>query len=267
MGSREAAYNIPSVVDIQGVSASRKLHNQVGQASSQPLRVLLAPEHFRNRRRDASGLRDKPADCPRVELLSGASFAKGFQTDSFREPSHAKFPWSSSWAWDRSVAHDFTVILQRTQEGHGEIGCGNKDDRGERAGRSEPVRQLDGRHDLRADSERENRAEAGNFSTCFREARGGDRAVPSELGEQVGQQEPHGEATRDSHQSGCGHKSQLRASRMVLSSRRDLPKLPLPVETEASTPVLDAGVETGKTTPVAETSMCSPADVRRGLRR
>ena len=104
-----------------------------------------------------------------------------------------------------------------TQETHGGIGCRKKDDRCERACRSEPVRQLDGRRDLRADSERENRTEAGNFQTCSREARGGDRAVPSEPGEhQVEQQEPHGEATRDSHQSGCGQESQLRASRMML---------------------------------------------------
>ena len=88
MGSSEADYNIPTAVGIQGVSASRKLHNPVGQASSQPLRVLLVPERFRNRRRDASGLRDKPADCAR----KGASFAKKFHTDSVKEPSHAKFP-------------------------------------------------------------------------------------------------------------------------------------------------------------------------------
>ena len=87
----------------------------------------------------------------------------------------------------------------------------------------------------------------------------------SEPGEhQVGQQEPHGEATRDSDQSGCGQGSQLRASRTMLASRRDLPKLPLAVDTEASTPALDAGVET--TTSVAEASMRSPADVRRGPR-
>ena len=73
--------------------------------------------------------------------------------------------------------------------------------------------------------------------------------MPSQPGEQqVGQQEPHGEATRDSDQSGCGQGSQLRASRM------------------ASTPALDAGVETGETTSVAEASMRSPADVRRGPR-
>ena len=48
--------------------------------------------------------------------------------------------------------------------------------------------------------------------------------MPSEPGErQVGQQEPHGEATRDSDQSGCGQGSQLRVSRMMLASRRDLP--------------------------------------------
>ena len=96
---------------------------------------------------------------------------------------------------------------------------------------SEPVRQLDGRRDLRADSERENRAEAGNFETCSHEASGGDRAVPSERDEhQVEQQEPHGEATRDSHQSGRGQESQLRASRMMLASRRVLPNLPLPLD-------------------------------------
>ena len=118
-----------------------------------------------------------------------------------------------------------------TQETHGGIGCRKKDDRGERACRSELVRQLDGRRDLRADSERENRAEAGNFQTCSREASGGDRALPSEPGEhQVEQQEPHGEATRDSHQSGCGQESQLLAARMMLASRRDLPKLPLPLD-------------------------------------
>ena len=83
MGFREADYNIPSA----GVSASRKLHNQVRQASSQPLRVLLVPQHFRDRRRDASGLRDEPADSPRVELLKGASFAKGLHTVFVREPS------------------------------------------------------------------------------------------------------------------------------------------------------------------------------------
>ena len=55
--------------------------------------------------------------------------------------------------------------------------------------------------------------------------------MPSQPGEQqVGQQEPHGEATRDSDQSGCGQGSQLRASRMILASRRHLPKLPLPLE-------------------------------------
>ena len=55
--------------------------------------------------------------------------------------------------------------------------------------------------------------------------------MPSEPGEhQVEQQESHGEATRDSHQSGREQESQLRASRMMLASRRDLPKLPLPLD-------------------------------------
>ena len=68
--------------------------------------------------------------------------------------------------------------------------------------------------------------------------------------QQGGKEEPHGEATRDSHPSGCGQESQLRASRMMRASRR-----PLLVDTETSTPALDAGVETGETTLVAEASM------------
>ena len=53
----------------------------------------------------------------------------------------------------------------------GEIGCRKKDDRGERAGRSELVRELDGRHDLRADSERERGGAFGTRRAAGRAAR------------------------------------------------------------------------------------------------
>ena len=69
----------------------------------------------------------------------------------------------------------------------------------------------------------ENRAEAGNLSTRSREVSRGDFL------------------TRRAADRAVRQESQLRASRMMLASRRDLPKLPLPVDTDSSTPALDAG--------------------------
>ena len=96
-----------------------------------------------------------------------------------------------------------------------ELGAAKKDDRGERACRQSLFHSwTDAVTSGLTVNVRTERKPVISRRALARPAEGTER-LPSEQGEhQVEQQEPHGEATRDSHQSGCGQESQLRASRM-----------------------------------------------------